>query len=762
MASLFAGCMEGERSAQGRNSPTGPDASELATANLEASQESGLDFPSNGQTSSDIRFRFTGSALLPMYPATYIWRVNLRKQAGYYATFYWGPSADFTGTAYFGAHPYPDGEPKSQSTAHKWALALDGFNYVNDAKGASTQLGYDVWKIQGLRVFDNGANKIQEFYWDLPDTTKVIRTLMARSYGSTPPSSPALTFGSAPWAPFSHRLSGILRGIQLYSTALSQADLVGEVASPQATAAGASSIWYLNMNPTPGDILDKSGKGHNPGWVTSARAGLWTGATGPSAPTVSLSAKPTAVATGGSSTLTWSSTNATSCNAGGAWSGSKALSGNQSTGSLTADGTFTLTCAGDGGSASQSVTVSVTAATLTPTLSFTASPASMTSGGSSTLTWSSTNATACDASGAWNGVKAVSGTQSTGTLTATGTFTYTLSCTGSGGTVNQSATVTVTPTPPPQGGQTGLDFPSNGQTSVDICFRFTGSNLLSMYPATYIWKVNLRRQTGYYTTFFWGPSADFTGTAYYGAQPYPIGEPKTQSTAHNWALALDGSNFVNDAKGASTQLGYDVWRTQGLRVFDNGTHKVHEFYWDLPDTTKVIRTFLHRGYGSTPPPSPALTFGAAPWARTTQRLSGILRGIQLYSASLSQADLVGEVANPLGTATGSSAIWYLNLNPTPGDITDKSGKGHNPTWVTTGRPALWSDSEGPVAPTVTLTANPTAVSSGGSSTLTWSSTNATACDASGAWNGVKAVSGTQSTGSLTATGTFTYTMSCTG
>src|ERR1700682_3110915 len=52
--------------------------------------------------------------------------------------------------------------------------------------------------------------------------------------------------------------------------------------------------------------------------------------------------------------------------------------------------------------------------------------------------------------------------------------------------------------------------------------------------------------------------------------------------------------------------------------------------------------------------------------------------------------------------------------------------------------------------TVTLAASPTAVASGGASTLTWSSTNATSCTASGGWSGAKATGGTQSTGALTA------------
>jgi mannan endo-1,4-beta-mannosidase len=61
------------------------------------------------------------------------------------------------------------------------------------------------------------------------------------------------------------------------------------------------------------------------------------------------------------------------------------------------------------------------------------------------LTWSSTNATACTASGGWSGSEATAGSKATGALNATAT--YTLSCTGSGGTATQSATVSVTGAP---------------------------------------------------------------------------------------------------------------------------------------------------------------------------------------------------------------------------------------------------------------------------------------------------------------------------
>ena len=76
-------------------------------------------------------------------------------------------------------------------------------------------------------------------------------------------------------------------------------------------------------------------------------------------PTVSLNTNPNPVSYNTGSNLSWSSTNATSCTASDAWSGSKELSGDQSTGNLISNQTYTLTCTGLGGSASRSVTVSV-------------------------------------------------------------------------------------------------------------------------------------------------------------------------------------------------------------------------------------------------------------------------------------------------------------------------------------------------------------------------------------------------------------------
>jgi plastocyanin len=81
------------------------------------------------------------------------------------------------------------------------------------------------------------------------------------------------------------------------------------------------------------------------------------------APTVTFSASPTSVTAGDTTTLTWSSQNATTCTAGGssAWTGSESTSGTLAV-VVTATETLTLTCNGPGGSASQSLSVTATAA----------------------------------------------------------------------------------------------------------------------------------------------------------------------------------------------------------------------------------------------------------------------------------------------------------------------------------------------------------------------------------------------------------------
>jgi hypothetical protein len=239
-----------------------------------------------------------------------------------------------------------------------------------------------------------------------------------------------------------------------------------------------------------------------------------------------------------------------------------------------------------------------------------------------------------------------------------------------------------------QGGtaEAGLDFPGSAATAGTIRFRFT--NPLPIYPATYLWKLRPRQQNGYYTTFFWGNDGSFlwgptAPDSYYGAHPYP--SPPPDGSAHKWEISVFGDDYLS-----SQDVVYDRWYTQALRVWSDGSGKHHEFYWDLPDTTRVIRVDVPSSYGNVMPPSPALTFGDAPWNESDEMMNGVLRNIQVYDVALSLSAILAEFGSPRSTADGTVHLWYMNLDPTPTDISDKSGNAHDPEWVGSERPLLWT------------------------------------------------------------------------
>jgi hypothetical protein len=154
----------------------------------------------------------------------------------------------------------------------------------------------------------------------------------------------------------------------------------------------------------------------------------------------SFSANPSTIKNGATTTLTWATSHADTCTASGGWSGSEPTSGSFLTGDLTKNTTFTLTCTSPGGSAQQSTTVTVSAPA--PSVTLSASPQTVSSGGTTVLTWTSTNTTSCAAS--WTTSDATAGQQTSAALTATTTFSITCS-NGAGSTAQGSVPVTVTP-----------------------------------------------------------------------------------------------------------------------------------------------------------------------------------------------------------------------------------------------------------------------------------------------------------------------------
>lgn len=163
-------------------------------------------------------------------------------------------------------------------------------------------------------------------------------------------------------------------------------------------------------------------------------------------PSVSISALPSSIVRGlGSSEIRWNSSNANSCtvNPGG---------GSGTSGSMTVtpitDTTYTANCSGPGGSASDSVlvTVVVPAPEITE---FKAVPAVVFKGGQTTLSWIVENIVTGDVGCSINqGIGSVPpppppSPPYSEIVTPPGTITYTLTCRNPGGTDSASVTVTV-------------------------------------------------------------------------------------------------------------------------------------------------------------------------------------------------------------------------------------------------------------------------------------------------------------------------------
>ena len=139
---------------------------------------------------------------------------------------------------------------------------------------------------------------------------------------------------------------------------------------------------------------------------------------------------------GESSTLSWTSTNAETCEI-DQGTGIVDLSGSMAV-SPTETTTYTITASGPGGTATDTVTVTVLYPT---TVSISADPETIQVGGSSTLTWTSANADSCVIE---PGIGTIDPYGSM-PVSPTETTTYTITATGLGGTATASVTVTISP-----------------------------------------------------------------------------------------------------------------------------------------------------------------------------------------------------------------------------------------------------------------------------------------------------------------------------
>lgn len=175
-----------------------------------------------------------------------------------------------------------------------------------------------------------------------------------------------------------------------------------------------------------------------PALVLLALAACTEGGATDTAPViVSFGSFPASVAQGQPSTLKWSVTGATILTINSGVGVVTGLTEKAVTPSVTT--TYTLTAEGPGGTSTAQATVTVTAPLPAPTItSFAANPTSILPGGTSTLSWTVSNATTLSID---QGVGTVTGTSKT--VSPSATTTYTLTATNSSGSVTATATVSV-------------------------------------------------------------------------------------------------------------------------------------------------------------------------------------------------------------------------------------------------------------------------------------------------------------------------------
>ncbi len=470
----------------------------------------------------------------------------------------------------------------------------------------------------------------------------------------------------------------------------------------------------------------------------------------PALPNCTLNANPTTIVAGSASNLSWTTTNATTVTIDNgigavAANGSKSVSPSQTT-------TYTLTVTNAAGATKNCpVIVTVTPAPDAPKCdSFTAVPATINAGQSSTLTWATTNATAVTINNGVGSV-AVDGSRS---VAPTQTTTYTLTATGTGGSVTCPVTVTVsTPTPAPKCDSfTATPTSINQGQSSTLTWATTNATTVTINNGIGSVAVDGTRTVSPTVTTTYTLTATGTG----GTVTCPVTVtviPAPDAPKCDSFTATPAS--IN--RGASSVLAWATTNATTVTI-NNGIGSVAV---DGSMTVSPIQTTTYTltasGTGGTvtcpvtvtviqPDPVPTCdSFTAAP-ATINRGESSTLTWTTTNATTVVINQGIGSVAvdgTRLVTPT-QTTTYTLTASNTSGNVSC-------PVTVTVVQP--------PAAPTCdSFTASPATIDKGQSSTLTWATTNATTVVINQGIGSV-AVDGTRL---VTPTQTTTYTIRATG
>lgn len=281
------------------------------------------------------------------------------------------------------------------------------------------------------------------------------------------------------------------------------------------------------------------------------------------------------VPSGSTISLTWSSQYVSSCTASGSWTGNKATNNSvgETRGPLSSSAIFALNCTGSAGDVSDSVTVTVTATPTPtpqpPTANISANPTEILRGGSSILTWSSTNADFCIGSGGWTGNVGTGGTTS---VSPNVTTVYHIDCVSAGSTASDSATVTVNNIPwwQAKGGsvfaQTNIYSPIPPTCTPPLCnpYLILDGGVSNQYsPGLAIFggsSFNLGSGGGLVSSKNWLANSSYTGKNW--TYSYFVSLIPRSYTIHNISSATIGDATL-DGSAATDDKGYTWYKKTG-------------------------------------------------------------------------------------------------------------------------------------------------------------------------------------------------------
>lgn len=474
----------------------------------------------------------------------------------------------------------------------------------------------------------------------------------------------------------------------------------------------------------------------------------------PPPPTLDFnSTKPLPIEYGTSTTLAWTTTNATSCTASGEWSGTKGTSGNYETDDLYGTKKYTLSCSGPGGSITKTVEVTVGSPVPVPTVSFTVAASPIPYNTGTTLQWSSQNADSCVATGDWTGDKPLSGNESTGNLTAN--KFYSLTCVGDGGAVRRDiflvveAPVLPLPTLNFQAFRLGyfvifINWSSQNTTACTASGYWTGSKPVSgsevISDPDYLPR-NL-------TLTCDGPGGSVSHTLTVKADPLPILNFTANSTNINYKDSVTLTWSSENTTSCTASNGWSGSKPlSGTQTYTLTTTTTFALTCSGPagSVSRSVRITVGQ-----PPGDPVLNFYADSY--TVNFNGGTTLRWQVDNVRYCSG--TGDWSKWINS-NGSYAVNNLISNKTY--ILTCYGAGSKTVsqsvTIIVNPPPDYSE-----PPTLNFTVDASNLDPGGSTTLRWTSTRAHYCTATGDWTGNKPLSGNQSTGSLVRT--MTYILTC--